>query len=202
MFHHWPVNISGIGVCSMGSVGVFRDCFPVDLIEFMFLDKWFWFRMCILIYLILAQQGTFTIEQPSTSLLFRHPRFQALISKIHASGQVLKWSSPKGLIRISDVAFWNPSYIQPRYGKWSFGWNFLDLKHPNEVSFGEILQRSGDSRLATYELDAKMLRVCWYGSIGMLLEGHGSLGGKNNYENLRCLKCKFEILCVWSAPQL
>ena len=27
MFHHWPVNISGIGVCSMGSVGVFRDCF-------------------------------------------------------------------------------------------------------------------------------------------------------------------------------
>ena len=37
------------------------------------------FRMCILIWLILAQQGQFTLEQPSTSLLFRHPRFQQII---------------------------------------------------------------------------------------------------------------------------
>lgn len=39
-------------------------------------------RMCILIYIILAHQGHFTIEQPSTSLLFRHPRFQQIISLV------------------------------------------------------------------------------------------------------------------------
>ena len=37
-------------------------------------------RMCLLIILILAHQGNFTIEQPSTSLIFRHPRFRQLIS--------------------------------------------------------------------------------------------------------------------------
>jgi hypothetical protein len=42
-------------------------------------------RMCILIYIILAHQGHFTIEQPSTSLLFRHPRFQQIISLVKES---------------------------------------------------------------------------------------------------------------------
>ena len=42
-------------------------------------------RMCLLIYLVLAHEGHFTLEQPATSLIFRHPRFLEIISKIKAT---------------------------------------------------------------------------------------------------------------------
>ena len=35
-------------------------------------------RACLAIYLIVAMQCVFVMEQPSTSLLYRHPRFQDL----------------------------------------------------------------------------------------------------------------------------
>ena len=46
-------------------------------------------RMCILIYMILAHMGTFTIEQPSTSLLFRHPRFQQIVGLVKVAWRSL-----------------------------------------------------------------------------------------------------------------
>ena len=67
-------------------------------------------RMCLLIYLILAHQGHFTLEQPATSLMFRHPRFRQLLEVIRDSWMIC--SSPrvdrlnnKNLIQI-DIAFY------------------------------------------------------------------------------------------------
>ncbi|CAL1161504.1 unnamed protein product [Cladocopium goreaui] len=62
-------------------------------------------RMCILIYIILAHKGTFTIEQPSTSLLFRHPRFRQIV----------------GLVRVYSVRFWM-RLLGSKYPKRSVIW--------------------------------------------------------------------------------
>lgn len=42
-------------------------------------------RMVLLIYMILGQHGTFTLEQPATSLIYRHRRMQQLFKIIRVT---------------------------------------------------------------------------------------------------------------------
>ena len=45
-------------------------------------------RMVLAFLLLISKQGVFVLEQPKSSLLYRHPRFQQLLRLVKAGLQV------------------------------------------------------------------------------------------------------------------
>ena len=65
-----------------GSEVLTHACLHMKIIYFFLsIDPSTWFRFVMLALLIHAKNGTWTLEQPSSSLLYRHERFQWLIKK-------------------------------------------------------------------------------------------------------------------------
>ena len=93
------------------------------------LKPWFQWRTFLAIILLLAKGGVFVLEQPHSSLVFRHPRFQKLLRLTTVSW--LKWSKLKfykckgclvelySIIELQHV--WSPTEIF-KQSFWMRGW--------------------------------------------------------------------------------
>ena len=74
-------------------------------------------RTALLIYLCEARGLFWTLEQPSTSLAYRHPRFQAMLKKISRVFKVKFWLSKYGARSPKRLWVWGNSKAVRRFAR-------------------------------------------------------------------------------------
>ena len=90
--------------------------------------------MCIAIIFLLSKQGVFVVEQPRSSLLYRHPRFQTILRMVRATclftGIGLSWHEDVRAVLVSCVLI----YLRNQVWKISFYMRALGAPTPKRTT--------------------------------------------------------------------
>ena len=95
--------------------------------------------MVLAIWLILGLQGTFTLEQPASSIIMRHHRLRQLLKVIRAP--TLNFFIVKTIYTCSSVGSASgPLLYHPRCGEWTSGWSATATRLRSVLLCGQTLK--------------------------------------------------------------
>ena len=145
-------------------------------------------RFALLCWVLMASGCHWVLEQPGSSLMFRHRRFQEMLQHVHVT-------SPASFSRSLESGPFKEMYkvgcdsLEPRYFGNPFGWDVWVPRHPNDQSCGPHHGRSGSSSIMPnlQGWRRKDPGYAWHAIIGTLEARTASRDARRNKKTQRTL---------------